>query len=601
MKLTHFITSIILFLCIVTGCATLNPDNPSSIASSDRSLETLLDQSSDTVSEHQTDNADMFESSSDSETTASGFETSGLDSDEEERSSLSASQIQTILDDALEFCQASQEFWQKGELDNAIQALDQAYSLITKITENNPKVNQQKEDLRFMIAKRILEIHASRHIVVNGEHNAIPITINKHVQKEIDRMTTGRDKNFFKQSFQRSGRYRPYIVAELKKAGMPTSLSWLPLVESGFKTRALSKARALGLWQFIPSTGYKFGLTRNTYIDERLDPVKATQAAIKYLRELHQIFGDWETVLAAYNCGEGRILRTIRNQNINYLDNFWDLYERLPWETARYVPKFLATLHIVNHPEKYGLDSLTVDTPLEYETVEVNRHVSLKSISHHIDVPENLLRELNPELRHSLLPDDTYLLKVPQNKKEVLLAKIDTVPISSPPKPQYIYHRVRRGQTLSIIAKRYGTSTSRIARANNIRRKNYIVSGKILKIPVRGTTIAKVPERAFGKSTQHRVKRGDSLWIIAKRYGTTTQKIISANNLRTTRLYVGQTLHIPGRGDSSSPSTSLYIVKRGDSLFDIAQKHNVPLRKLIQLNNLSNKNRIYPGQTLYIR
>jgi membrane-bound lytic murein transglycosylase D len=258
--------------------------------------------------------------------------------------------IQPVLDEALDFCQASQDFWQQGDLDNALEALDHAYSLILGIHEDNtPKLIQQKEDLRFMIAKRILEIYASRNIVVNGNHNAIPLIVNKHVQNEINRFAQGAEKKFFIASYKRSGKYRPQIVSALKAAGLPEELSWLPLIESGFKVNALSKARALGLWQFIPSTGYKFGLNRDKYIDERIDPVKSTLAAIAYLKELHQIFGDWSTVLAAYNCGEGQVLRVIRSQNINYLDNFWDLYERLPLETARYVPRFIATLYIINH------------------------------------------------------------------------------------------------------------------------------------------------------------------------------------------------------------------------------------------------------------
>jgi membrane-bound lytic murein transglycosylase D len=221
-----------------------------------------------------------------------------------------AKKAQTVLDDALELCQVSQEFWQKGELENAVDALDQAYALILGVdATDQPKLIQQKEDLRFMISKRILEIYASRNIVVNGNHDAIPLVMNNHVQAEIKRFTIGSERKFFKQAYQRSGRYRPQIVAALREAGLPEELSWLPLIESGFKVNALSRSRALGLWQFIPSTGYKFGLKRDKFIDERMDPVKSTTAAIGYLKELHGIFGDWSTVLAAYNCGEGRVLR----------------------------------------------------------------------------------------------------------------------------------------------------------------------------------------------------------------------------------------------------------------------------------------------------
>ena len=222
---------------------------------------------------------------------------------------------QIDLDAALDYCQVAQDFWQKGDFENAVESLDQAYSLILNIdNDENPKLIQQRDDLRFMISKRILEIYASRNIIVNGNHNEIPLVINKHVQKEIDNFTKNREKSFFIESYKRSGKYRPYILAELEKAGLPLELSWLPLIESGFKVNAFSKARALGLWQFIPSTGYKFGLKRNIHIDERMDPDKSTKSAIQYLKQLHQIFGDWTTVLAAYNCGEGRVLKVIRRQ-----------------------------------------------------------------------------------------------------------------------------------------------------------------------------------------------------------------------------------------------------------------------------------------------
>jgi membrane-bound lytic murein transglycosylase D len=514
--------------------------------------------------------------------------------------------IQSDLDEALDFCQTSQDFWQKGELENALEALDHAYALILKIdTTNSPKIMQQKEDLRFMISKRILEIYASRNIVVNGNHNAIPLVMNKHVQLEINQFTKHREKKFFIEAYKRSGKYRPQIVKALKAAGMPVELSWLPLIESGFKVNALSRARALGLWQFIPSTGYKFGLKRNKYIDERIDPVKATQAAIEYLKELHQIFGDWSTVLAAYNCGEGQVLRVIRSQNINYLDNFWDLYERLPRETARYVPRFMAALFIINNPEKYGLDAISVDDPLEYETLTVSKQIHLKNIAKEIDVDENILRELNPELRYRILPQEQYPLKVPPGKGGVLLANLDNIPISYPPQPAYVYHRIRPGESLSTIARRYHSSVGKIMRANNLRRSSYIVAGRKLKIPQRGTMAYRPKiDRAkdFTIPSTHTVRRGDSLWIIAKRYGTTTKEIQSLNNLQTTQLHIGQVLKLPGYKEEKVDTGDLkvYLVKRGDSPFDIAQLHNMSLKRFLRINLLTPNSTIYPGQKLFI-
>ena len=513
--------------------------------------------------------------------------------------------FQPILDNALEFCQAAQEFWQEGELDSALEALDRAYALILDIdTYDKPKLIQQKEDLRFLISKRILEIYASRNIVVNGNHNAIPMVMNKYIQNEIDLFTKGKEKNYFIESYRRSGMFRPQIVPALKAAGIPVELSWLPLIESGFKVRALSRARALGLWQFIPSTGYKFGLKRNKFIDERLDPVKSTKAAIEYLKELHQIFGDWSTVLAAYNCGEGKVLRVIRKQNVNYLDNFWDLYERLPRETARYVPRFFATLHILNDPEKYGLDLAQTDQPLEYETVDVSKQIHINNVAKSIDESPEILKLLNPELRYKILPPEKYSLKLPLGSSETLLSKLDEIPVSSPPARKFVYHRIRRGETLSVIARRYRTSVWRIKRANNLRRSNYIIAGRLLKIPQRGYKYpaSKTVKRKYGKRYAHKVTSGDSLWIIAKRYGTTTQKIQELNNLSGTNLHIGQVIKLPMRSNKATLKNGLkaYEVKNGDSPFTIAKQNHMSLDRLLKINKLTAGSKIYPGQQLYV-
>lgn len=516
---------------------------------------------------------------------------------------------QSQLDEALSFCEVAQNAWQQGELENALDALDKAYALILKVEPTvNEELTQQKEDLRFLISKRILEIYASRNIVVNGHYNAIPLEMNRHIEMEIKRFTRG-EKRFFLESYKRSGKYRPYIVAQLRQAGLPEELSWLPLIESGFKTKALSRARALGLWQFIPSTGYKFGLKRTQYVDERIDPEKATLAAIAYLKELHSIFGDWSTVLAAYNCGEGRVLRVIRTQNVNYLDNFWDLYQRLPLETARYVPRFLAALHLVNNPEKYGLSLPALDAPRSYEILQVNRQVHLKHIASAINVPLDHLKTLNSELRYSILPPERYALKIPPGNGATLLASLDKIPITNPPQRAFVWHRVRRGESLSTIARKYRTSIKRIKQANNMYRSNTIVAGKKLKIPQRGmviTTAAKSPARApIPSSGVYRVKRGDNLWILAKRFGTTTKKIQNLNNMKNNNLHIGQRLQIPGAENKmaavrKSSGTSSYRVRSGDSPFAIAKRHGMPLKRFLSLNNLTSNSKIYPGQQVNV-
>ncbi|MBI5674442.1 MAG: LysM peptidoglycan-binding domain-containing protein [Nitrospirae bacterium] len=462
-------------------------------------------------------------------------------------------EVQNMLDTALDLCDASQEYWSKGELEEAIDALDEAYSLVLKAeTDDNPELFQQKEDLRFTISKRITEIYASRYTAVDGRHDAIPMIMNKYIEDEI-KFFQGPARDFFMESYRRSGKYREAMLKTLKEAGLPAELSWLPLIESGFKVRALSTARALGLWQFIPSTGYKFGLTRDTWIDERMDPEKATAAAIEYLKELHNIFGDWSTVLAGYNCGEWAVLRIIQRQQINYLDNFWDLYERLPRETARYVPMFLATLHIMKDPKKYGFEFEEPYKPTLFESVTIEKQVHLEAVAGSLVVSFDSLIDLNPELRQHITPNTPYALKVPYGKGEELLAKLESIPNWAAPEPatrkarkEYVYHKVRRGETLAIIAAKYKSTLPDIAKANRLKQKSIVHAGQTLKIPVKGGAgekrIALKDELLQGG--KYRVKRGDSLYLVAKKFNTDTKTLKRLNALKTAQLYVGQVLKV---------------------------------------------------------
>jgi membrane-bound lytic murein transglycosylase D len=515
---------------------------------------------------------------------------------------------QEILDSALEFCQVSYDFWQQGDLPNAIDALDQAYSLILKVNnEDSPEILQQREDLRYTISKRIMEVYSSRFTVANGHNKVIPLVMNRYVERALS-LFRGRDRKFFLDAYRRSGRYRPAIIRALKEAGLPEELSWLPLIESGFKIRALSRSRALGLWQFIASTGYKFGLKRDRWIDERMDPEKATMAAIAYLKELHQIFGDWTTALAAYNCGEGTVLRCIRTQRISYLDNFWDLYEKLPRETAFYVPKFLAVLHILNDPEAHGLSLPPVEEEIETEDITIDKQVHLKTVSKHLEVSYRLLKDLNPALRYNYTPNRAYTLKVPKGKGVVLLSKLGDIPVWHPPVSAYVKHRVIKGESLSVIARRYRTSVRAIMAMNGLKSRHFIRAGWKLKIPTRRyaslkrTSLSAPGLKTIGKSAEYVVRKGDSLWRIANRFGTTTKAIQSVNKLNNTYLSIGQVLMIPQ--DLSvfmEIKTQRYIVLKGDTPYMIAQRHRMNLSEFLRINRLAPRSTIYPGQVLLVK
>ena len=270
----------------------------------------------------------------------------------------------------------------RGDMEAALAKLDEAYAIIPRVRlpADSPLL-QEKNDLRILVAQRIQQVYASSPATgprpaVTSINSSIPMVDNQWVAKEIGSFQ-GPEKAWFLAAYKRSGLYREMILGELHKSGLPEQLSWLPMIESWFQVRALSRARALGMWQFIPSTGYRYGLKRDKYVDERMDPAKATRAALQHLGDLHAIFGDWMTALAAYNCGEAYVQKVIRGQRIDYLDNFWDLFNNLPWETARYVPRFIASLKIIGEPGKYGFELPAPDPPLKFETVRIATPVKL--------------------------------------------------------------------------------------------------------------------------------------------------------------------------------------------------------------------------------
>lgn len=519
---------------------------------------------------------------------------------------------QAIFDSALEFCQTSTDLWDKGDLDGAVSALDQAYALILTVDlKRSPELLQQVEDLRFTISKRIVEIYSSRHTAVNGYHTAIPMVVNKHVENALNQLK-GPERNFFINAYQRSGKYRPFIVKALKDAGLPEELSWLPLIESGFKARALSPARALGLWQFIASTGYKYGLKRGTWVDERMDPEKSTMAAIEYLKELHQIFGDWTTALAAYNCGEGAVLRFLKTQRINYLDNFWDLYEKLPQETASYVPRFLATLHIIQNPGAHGFDLPPLLEAIPAEKVTVDRPIHLKTIAGHLSVPFEVLVELNPELREDVTPDRHYDLRVPAGTGLMFLAKVsDMEGWSPPPLRRYAVHTVKKGETLYSIARRYNTTPGAIVKLNSLPKgvSTKLPSGTEIKIPSsqKRPSVASVASSTPAAKASpscppsYTVKKGDTLSAIARRFGTTPSDIKKANGLKDERLSIGQVLTLKDSRPTAQATPRTYKVVKGDSAAAIALKHDMSVDELLRINNLTSKSTIYPGQVLVVK
>ena len=443
----------------------------------------------------------------------------------------------------------------RGDLDAALAKLDEAYEFIPKIKlPTDSLLLQQKNDLRILIAQRVQQVYASSQKIngprttVSSINKSIPLVENRWVSKEIASFQGG-EKAWFLEAYKRSGLYKDMIVDELRKAGLPEQLSWLPIIESWFRVRALSTARALGMWQFISSTGYRYGLKRDKYVDERMDPVKATKAAIQYLGDLHAMFGDWTTALAAYNCGEGFVQRVISAQRINYLDNFWDLFNYLPWQTARYVPRFIAALMIVGEPGKFGFELPAPDPPLKFETVRVNTPVKLSALAQPLGLDPLILTILNPELRFDSTPNYEYDLRVPDGYGEKCLACMATLPQYVPPDIITDRYRILKGDTLGAIARKFHTSVDALMRLNGLQSRTLIREGQVLRIPVSGlapatASITPPPGVKPGDTVTYIVKAGDTLFTLSKMFNTTVQKIKADNNLTSDELTVGQKLVI---------------------------------------------------------
>jgi membrane-bound lytic murein transglycosylase D len=474
---------------------------------------------------------------------------------QEEKPGENSRDAQLLLESALAAVQEALSAAERDDSEGALAKLDEAYSLLLSLEcPPDSTLAQEKNALRILIAQRINQVYARSLAPLPTVNRAIPLIENEWVLKEIKSFQTV-ERSFFLDAYKRSGLYRDLIAAELKKSGLPEELTWVPLIESGFKPRAMSRARALGMWQFIRSTGYRYGLKQDKYVDERMDPLKSTRAAIGYLTELHELFGDWTTALAAYNCGEMNVLRVIRAQKINYLDNFWDLFNNLPYETARYVPRFIAALLIIRDPGKYGFALPACEPALTFDTVQVVKPVKLASLAKAMELDPMLLVALNPELRHDSTPNYPYEIRVPSGYGDRCLAGLAELPTYVPADVVFQgWHVVRKGETLGSIASKYRTSVAAIARLNNLRNTRLIYPGQRLRIP--GVPVASSAEgknqdnnvemsRApEGATITYTVNQGDTLFEIARRFRTTVDKIRVDNGLAGDAINVGQKLVI---------------------------------------------------------
>jgi membrane-bound lytic murein transglycosylase D len=450
-----------------------------------------------------------------------------------------------LLEDAFAAYEEALNALEGEDVEAGLAKLDEAYGLLLRMSvpADSPLL-QEKQDLRLLIAQRIQKTSVARTTLASSANGSIPLVENQWVQREIKSFQTV-ERKAFEDAYRRSGLYREMILEELRQERLPEHLSWIPIIESAFRPRALSRARALGMWQFIRSTGYRYGLKQDKYVDERMDPVKSTRAAIHYMIELHDMFGDWTTAIAGYNCGEAQVQRVMRAQKVGYFDNFWDIFANLPFETARHVPRFIATLLIVGDPAKYGFELPPPDPPIQTETVRVDAAVKLSTLSQSLGLDPAVLIGLNSELRHDSTPNYPYDLRVPAGYGEKCLACMASLPQYIPPDVVTDRHTVRPGDTLGAIARRYRTSVDAIKRLNGLH-SNLIRVGQVLRVPSRGgiETAAPAPAATAGEQVTYIVRGGDTLFQIAQTYKTTVEKIKAENGLASDILFVGQKLVI---------------------------------------------------------
>ena len=425
----------------------------------------------------------------------------------------------------------------------------------------------------------------------------VPMTQNRLVNESISYLQN-EDDGHVNRWLRRVQVYGPMIDHILAEEGVPEAIKYLAMAESGLNPRARSWAGAVGMWQFMPSTGRRYGLSVNAWVDERRDPEKATRAAARHLRDLYERFGGWHLAMAAFNCGAGCVQRAVRRADAED-PTYWDAYDYLPRETRGYVPMFIAAAHIMQNPDAYGFDAAPPTSAFSYDYVAVHGSMlSLTTLAQLAGTEPDVLRSLNPELRRGRIPPsrDRYHLRIPLGTYPRFVWNYAELPDRR--KQPATTYAVRAGDTLSEIAQRFGTSTDVLRRLNDLS-STLIRQGQRLVVPVRDYEGALLTEAQ--ENQPMRVQYGTTPPVrpldpidtaTSARPSTTDDVAESAQTLASTA----------ASGPEPEPSdevSSVYRVQRGDTLGGIAQRFGVSVRQLRAWNDL-NGSRIYPGQRLQI-
>jgi membrane-bound lytic murein transglycosylase D len=364
----------------------------------------------------------------------------------------------------------------------------------------------------------------------------LPLTVNDTVVSYLNFFQTPRGRAIVENGLRRSGRYQQMISRVLSEEGVPQDLIYLAQAESAFQPLALSRAGARGIWQFVQWRGNEYGLKRSWWVDERLDPEKATRAAAQHLRDLYGLFGDWYLAIAAYNCGPGNVQKGV--ERTGYAD-FWELYKRnvLPRETKNYVPIIVALTLIAKDAAHYGM-AVDPDQPVDSDVVKPGRAIDIRLVAETIDVDVATLRALNPSLLRMATPEDpSFVLYLPKGTSEKFSAEIADIP---PAKwVSWRRHRVESGDTLTSIAKKYRVTPGAIADANDLDRAEPLTPGEKLIIPA-----TRPPEESKSRLVRYRVRKGDTVGGIADQFSVTSEQIRKWNGLKSAKVSRGMVLRI---------------------------------------------------------